>query len=282
MRVSQSVSIDGALPSVKHLRVVVLFGLDASLVLQFCQLGRSLLVHNFLQLAAHGAVSFANLAQYVCLVHLFGDASLDHLLFICSILALDFSLHILALVLFHPFLLFLLLLFEFNVLLSVLVNILKQVDAGLILAVPLSLTLLPLFGILFRHKLVNHALIGLLVSLLLRGILLELNRLPTMRHLFLVFNLLDHSFSLYRSLQELQIALLLSELGLFSQTLLLLVVFQESQIPFSIQNLALTFSLFLSFLVQGPLSTEHLTFGSCQLFFLVTIHLACLFLPFQY
>lgn len=117
-------SVDGALPGVKHLRVVVLFGLDASLVFQFCQLGRSLLVHDFLQLAAHGAISLAHLAQHVCLVHLFRDASLDHLLLVGTILALYFGLHILALVLFHPLLLFLLFLFQLNGLLSVLVDIL--------------------------------------------------------------------------------------------------------------------------------------------------------------
>jgi len=91
-------------------------------------------------------------------VHLFGDASLDHLLFVGTILAL---------VLFHPLLIFLLLLLEFDVLLSVLVNILKQVNAGLVFAVPLLFALLPLLGVLLRHELINHALVGLFVSLLL-------------------------------------------------------------------------------------------------------------------
>lgn len=210
MRVTQSVSVDGALPGVKHLRVVVLFGLDASLVFQFCQLGRSLLVHNFLQFTAHGAVSFSYLTQNVCLVHLLGNASLDHLLFVGTILALNFSFHILALILFHPLLLFLLLLLEFDMLFSVLVNILKQVDAGLVLTVPLPFALLPLLGVFLRHKLVYHPFVGLFVSLLLRGILLKLNGLPAMRHLFFVFNLLNHSFAFNCSLQKLQVALFFS------------------------------------------------------------------------
>ena len=193
-------SVDGALPGVKHLRVVVLFGLDASLVFQFCQLGRSLLVHDFLQLAAHGAVSFAHLTQHICLMHLFRDASLDHLLLVGPVLALNFSFHVLALVLLHPLLFVLLLLLEFDVLFSVLVDILKQVDAGLVLAVPLFLTLLPLLGVFLRHQLVNHSLVGLFVGLLLRGVLLQFDGLPTVRHFFLVFNLLDHSFSFYGGL----------------------------------------------------------------------------------
>jgi hypothetical protein len=36
--------------------------------------------------------------------------------------------------------------------------------------------------------------------LLLRGVLLQFDGLPTVRHFFLVFNLLDHSFSFYRGL----------------------------------------------------------------------------------
>ena len=246
-------SVDSALPGIKHLRVVVLFGLDASLVLQFCQLGRSLLVHDLLQLAAHGAVSLAHLAQHVSLVHLFGDARLNHLLLVGAILALNFCLHVLALVLFHPLLLILLFLFEFDVLLSVLVDVLEQVNAGLVFAVPLLLSLLPLLSVLLCHELVDHSLVGLFVGLLLRGILLQLDGFSSVRHFFLVFNLLDHSFSFNRSLQQLQITLLFGKLGLFSQTFLLLVVLQQAQITLSSQNLALALSLPLPLLVQSPL-----------------------------
>lgn len=57
-----SVTVDSALPSVQHLLVVVLFGLDASLVFELSQLGGSLLVHNLLQFASHGAVTLTNLS----------------------------------------------------------------------------------------------------------------------------------------------------------------------------------------------------------------------------
>ena len=138
-------------------------------------------------------------------------------------------------------------------LLSVLVNVLEQVNAGLVLAVPLLLSMLPLLSVLLCHELVDHSLVGLFVGLLLRGILLQLDGFSSVRHFFLVFNLLDHSFSFNRSLQQLQITLLFGKLGLFSQTFLLLVVLQQAQITLSIQNLALALSLPLPLLVQSPL-----------------------------
>jgi hypothetical protein len=189
-RVTHSVSVYCALPSVKHLRVVVLFGLDASLVLQFCQLGRSFLIHDLLQLTAHSAVSLTHLAKHVRLVHFLSDARLDHLLLVGTILALDLSLHVLALVLLHPFVLIFLFLFEFDVLFSVLVDIFKQVDASLVFAIPQLFSVFPLLGVLFCNELVNHALICLFISLNLGGVLLKLDCLSTMYHLFLVFDLL--------------------------------------------------------------------------------------------
>jgi hypothetical protein len=139
---------------------------------------------------------------------------------------------------------------------------------------------LPLLGILLCDELVDHSLVGLFVGLLLRGILLQLDGLSAVRHLFLVFDLLNHSLAFNRSLQQLQVTLLFGELGLFSKTLLLLVVLQEAKISLSIQNLALALSLLLPFLVQCPLSFKHFPLDCCQIFFLVTVDLASLLLPF--
>ena len=193
-------SLDSALPGVQHLCVVVLFGLDASLVLELRQLCRPLFVHNFLQLSSHSAVSLANLAQHVGLMHLLRKTCLNHLLFVGPILALNFGLHILTFVLFHPILLLPLLFLKLYVLLPILVDVLEQVDASLILAIPLSLPLLPLFGVFFWNKFVNHSFISFLVGLLLRGKLLKLDRLVAMGHSLLVLNLLDGAFPLNSSL----------------------------------------------------------------------------------
>jgi hypothetical protein len=122
---------------------------------------------------------------------------------------------------------------------------------------------LPLLGVLLCDELVNHSLVGLFVGLLLRCILLQLDGLSSVRHFFLVFNLFNHSLAFNRSLQQLQITLLFSELGLFPQTLLLLVVLQKAKISLSIQNLALSLSLLLPFLVQRPLSFQHFPLDCC-------------------
>ncbi len=84
-------------------------------------------------------------------MHLLHHAGLDHLLLVSFVLPLDLLLHVLPLVLLHPLNLLLLLLFEFDVLLSVRIHIFKQINAGLVLAVPLLLTLLPLLCVLLRN-----------------------------------------------------------------------------------------------------------------------------------
>jgi hypothetical protein len=89
-----SVSVNSALPSVQHLLVVVLFGLNASLVLEFGQLGGPLLVHHLLELAAHGAVALTNLSKDVSLVHLLHHACLNHLLIVSLVLAFDLLFHV--------------------------------------------------------------------------------------------------------------------------------------------------------------------------------------------
>jgi hypothetical protein len=140
------------------------------------------------------------LAQHVGLMHLLRKTCLNHLLFVGPILALNFSLHILTFVLFHPILLLPLLFLKLYVLLPILVDVLEQVDASLILAIPLSLPLLPLFGVFFWNKFVNHSFVSLLVGLLLRGKLLKLDRLVSVGHPLLVLNLLDGAFPLNSSL----------------------------------------------------------------------------------
>lgn len=174
--------VHSALPSVQHLRVVVLFDLNATLVLQLRQLRRSLLVHQLLQLTSHGPVALTHLSQHIGLVHLLHHRSLDHLVLVGLVLPLDLSLHILALILFHPLLLALQLFLQLDLLLSVRVNIPQQVDAGLVLTVPLLLASFPLLSVLLGNQLVNHLLVSLLVLVLLLGKLLKLDRFSSVTH----------------------------------------------------------------------------------------------------
>lgn len=116
-------AVDSALPGVKHLTIVVLFRLNASLVLQLSQFRGSLLIHHFLKIASHRAVSLANLSQHVCLVHLLHHAGLYHLLLVGLVLAVNLRLHVVALVLLHPLLLSLELLLELDILLPICVHV---------------------------------------------------------------------------------------------------------------------------------------------------------------
>ena len=183
--------VHSALPSVQHLRVVVLFDLNASLVLQLSQLSRSLLIHQLLKLASHRAVPFTHLSKHVGLVHLLHHARLDHLVLVGLVLTFNLRFHILPLIRLHPLLLAFEFLLQLDLLLSVRVNILQQVDACLVLTVPLLLASLPLLCVLLSHQLVNHLLVGLLVLALLLGELLQLDGLSTVTHSLIKLQLFE-------------------------------------------------------------------------------------------
>jgi hypothetical protein len=153
------VPVNSALPGFEHVVVIVLLGLDAALVLKLSKLGSALLVHNLLQVAAHCAVALTNLSQNVGLVALLSKASLDHLILVGAVLALNLAFHVVALVLLHPVCLLLFNLVKMYFMLAGGVNILKKVDTGLVLTVPLLLAQLPLFRIFFHHKSVDHLLV---------------------------------------------------------------------------------------------------------------------------
>jgi hypothetical protein len=275
------VAVDSALPGVKHLTVVVLFGLNASLVLQLSQFRGSLLVHHFLKLASHCAVPLANLSQHVCLVHLLHHAGLHHLLLVGLVLTVNFGFHVVALVLLHPLLLRLKVLLELDVLLSISVHVPQKVNAGLVFTVPLLLAGLPLLGVLVGNQLVDHLLVSLLVKVHLRGKLLEFDSLGTVAHTFVVLNLLESFLAFEGRVQKLQVSLLLREFGLLSQELLLLVVLDEAEVTFTDEDLALFLSSLLSFSFSNPLGLEHLTFNRCQLFALGEYGFLRLLLPVE-
>ena len=65
-----SMSLNSVLPSVEHLGIIVLFHVDASLVLDLGELGGTFLIHAVLEVAAHSAVSLSDLTKDVRLVRL--------------------------------------------------------------------------------------------------------------------------------------------------------------------------------------------------------------------
>ena len=89
MRWHVSVTLDGVLPSLEHLVVILLFCADASLILDLGEFGGPLLVHAVLQVATHRAVSLAHLSQHVRLVRLFIQGDLHGTFLVGTVLAVD-------------------------------------------------------------------------------------------------------------------------------------------------------------------------------------------------
>ena len=249
--------VNSALPGLEHVVVVVLFGLDAALVLKLSKLGGALLVHNLLQVAAHGAVALANLPQDVGLVTLLSNAGLDHLVLEGVVLTLDLALHVLALVILHPLVLLLLLLVLVHRLLAGRKHVLQQVGAGLVLAVPLLLAHVPLLRVLLGNEVVNHRCVCQLIGTGLASELLKLHGLSSVLVVRVLLDLFDSGLAGETLVQQLEVALLLGELSLVVKLLFLLVVGNEVLVALQVQNVLFIFVLLLASLLDSPLLGEH-------------------------
>lgn len=88
---------------------------------------------------------------------LVGDLKL--VLFVSSVLSVDLGIDLVLVVLLEPLSLILEGLLKKYVLLTVLVDVLEEVDTSLILTTPLLFTSVPLVLVLLLSQLVNHALV---------------------------------------------------------------------------------------------------------------------------
>jgi len=185
------VPLDSVLPGVEELVVILLLVLDSALVLDLSKFGGTLLVHAILQVTSHGSVTLVHLTKNVCLMGLLVKSSLDLVLLSGSVLTLKLSINLELVLLLEPLGLLLQSLLEEDVLLTVLVDILEQVDAGLILTAPLLLTSVPLSLVLLLSQLLNVALILSLVRLLLLVMRLKSLGLSATLISLLLLDLLD-------------------------------------------------------------------------------------------
>lgn len=112
-----------------------------------------------MEVAAHSAISLTDLAEDVSLVGLLLVGDLKLVLFVSSVLSVDLGIDLVLVVLLEPLSLFLEGLLKKYVLLTVLVDVLKEVDTSLILTTPLLFTSVPLVLVLLLSQLVNHALV---------------------------------------------------------------------------------------------------------------------------
>ena len=188
-------TLNRVLPSSQHLIIVVLLDTNASLVLNLGELSSTLLVHAILQIASHCAVTLTHLAQHISLVSLLLVGDSECVLFVGSVLPIDIGIDILLVVLLKPGSFVLESRLEENVLLTVLVYVLEQVDASLVLTAPLLLTSIPLLLVFNLGKLFNHLLIRCLVGLSILVVLLELLNFPTASQSLFRLNLFDGSLA---------------------------------------------------------------------------------------
>ncbi len=95
------------------------------------------------------------------------------------VLAVNLVINLALVVLLEPLSLFLVGLLEQDVLLSVLIHVLEQVDASLIFPAPLLLSSIPLLLVLLLGESLEHALLSCLVTLLVLVMSLQLLDLAT-------------------------------------------------------------------------------------------------------
>lgn len=179
-----------ALPRREQLVIIFLFVADTALVLDLGEFGGPLLVHAVLEVATHRAIAFTHLTQHIRLVRLAVKCLLQVALFVHLVLAVDFLIDLLLLVVAKPVLLLLQGLLKKDSLLTVLVDVLEQVDAGLIFTSPLLLSCVPLFLILLHRECIDVPLLGLLVRALLLVVLLKLLDLASARKPLFLFEVL--------------------------------------------------------------------------------------------
>ena len=94
------------------------------------------------------------------------------------VLSLNISIDLGLVVILEPFSLFLESLLKKDVLFTILVHILQEVDTGLVFAAPLLLTIIPLFLVFLLSKIFNHSLMSGPIRRSILVMPLELLNLP--------------------------------------------------------------------------------------------------------
>jgi hypothetical protein len=173
------------------------------------------------------------------------------------------------------------LLLEKDVVLAVLVDVLEQVDAGLVFAPPLLLPVVPLLFVLLLSEFVNVALEGGLVALDCVVVLLELLDLSAARKSLLSFQLL-HSLLVTQSLVKKHlVTCTLLHLGVLAELLLGGVVADELEVPLTVEQELLVGIILLLFLLDSPLLLEHSLLAGDKLVLLRALHLTRVLLPVE-
>ena len=202
-------------------------------------------------------------------------------LLMSAVLPVNFSVDLGLIMISKPFSFLLHRLLQQNVLFTVLIDVLQEVDTGLVLAAPLLLTSVPLLLVLLLSEVVNHALIGLLVTLLVLIVGLEFLDLPTPRHALIILVLLDGGLAVKRLVEEHLITGSVFGGGGLSQLLLSGVVSDQFKISLTVEKEPLIGILLLLLLFNLPLSTKHGLLIPDEVFLLLALDLASVLLPVE-
>lgn len=149
-------------------------------------------------------------------------------------------------------------LLEQDVLLTILIHVLEQVDSGLVLAAPLLLAGVPLLLVLHLGQIIDHLLVRRLVGPRILVVRLELLDFATALHALLQLHLLDLPFALESRLEKHLISVAFDLVGLLPESLLRRIVGDKLEVALAIKEELLLGVALLLGLLDGPLLAQHL------------------------
>ena len=159
---------------------------------------------------------------------------LEGSLLVCPVLAVNLIVDLRLVVLFMPFSLLLHGLLEKDVLLSILVHVLEEVDTSLVLTTPLLLACVPLLLVLFLSKGLKMALLCCLVSLDVLVMALQLLDFVAAGQTLSSFEVFNSLLTRKGGRQQLLVSFEFHLSGLLSQLLLSSVVSDELQVALTV------------------------------------------------
>jgi hypothetical protein len=170
---------------------------------------------------------------------------------------------------------------KLNVSFTVLVDILKKVDTGLVFTSPLGFLFGPNFVVFLGNELFESCLALHFESLLLFVELLKLKGLGSSTGLFVNFNLSNGIFTLEGNLEHVFISASFLVSGIVTQLTLSFVECDGILVTLSIECELLGVHLLFSSFLGDPLALEHVSLLSSQFSFFLILESSSVLLPVQ-
>ena len=196
-----------------------------------------------------------------------------------TVLLVNLSINALLFMVAEPVSFFLQSLLEKNVLLTVLIHVLEEVDTGLVFTSPLLFTSIPLLLVFLLSKFINSAFVGgsIACRVLIMG--LEFLDLTTSFQTLILLVLLDSLLTTKGLVKEHLIAALLLLASSFSKLLLGGVMGNQLQVSLAVKKESLVSIKLLLLLFDRPLLLKHGLLILDEISLLLSLHLTGVFLP---